>query len=272
MVKVLSLFDGISCGMVAFDRAGIPVEEYHACEIDKYAIEISQKNYPAIVRHGSVVDYHPDRDFDYLIGGSPCQGFSYAGAKRAFEDPRSKLFFEYVRILKECRTINPEIKFLLENVRMKKEHLSVISELLGVEPIAINSALVSAQNRTRYYWMNWTVEQPKDAGLSIKDVSLSGLSTMNPVTASRERTKKNIRNHNDKAAALVASMHKGAQANGMTVIKDGGGFRCITPIECERFQTLPDDYTNGISKKMRYHTIGNGWTVDVIAHILRGSK
>lgn len=272
MVKVLSLFDGISCGMVAFDRAGIPVEEYHACEIDKYAIQISHKNYPSIVRHGSVVDYHPDRHFDYLIGGSPCQGFSDAGAKKAFEDPRSKLFFEYVRILKECKDINPNIKFLLENVRMKKQHLDVISQQLGVSPVSINSALVSAQNRIRFYWMNWPVKQPEDLQKHIKDVVLSGLPLMNDITATRDRTKKNVRNHNDKAAALVASMHKGAQANGMTVIKDGGGFRCITPMECERFQTLPDDYTNGISKKMRYHTIGNGWTVDVIAHILRGSK
>lgn len=272
MVKVLSLFDGISCGMVAFERAGIPVEEYHACEIDKYAIQVSQKNYPQMVRHGSVVDYHPDRSFDYLIGGSPCQGFSDAGAKRAFEDPRSKLFFEYVRILGECRKFNSNIKFLLENVRMKKEHLAIISEQLGVEPIRINSALVSAQNRVRYYWVNWEFQQPKDKGLKIKDIALSGLSTMNPITATRERTKKNMRNMSDKAAALVASMYRGAQANGMTVIKDGNGFRCITPLECERLQTLPDNYTDCVSNKNRYHSIGNGWTVDVIAHILRGSK
>jgi DNA (cytosine-5)-methyltransferase 3A len=100
-MEVLSLFDGISCGMLAFERAGIPVTEYHACEIDKYAIQVSEKNYPQIIRHGSVVDYHPDRSFDYLIGGSPCQGFFFAGKQLAFDDPRSRLFFEYVRILRQ---------------------------------------------------------------------------------------------------------------------------------------------------------------------------
>ena len=187
MVKVLSLFDGISCGRVAFERAGIAVSEYHACEIDKYAITISERNYSDIVRHGSVVGYHPDRSFDYIIGGSPCQGFSFAGKGLAFDDPRSALFFEFVRILDECRKFNPDIKFLLENVKMKKEHLDVISQYMGVEPVCINSALVSAQSRVRYYWTNIggttpdltgrtvsNITQPADKGILLKDIIEDG--------------------------------------------------------------------------------------------------
>lgn len=204
MVKVLSLFDGISCGMVAFERAGIPVEEYHACEIDKYAIQISQKNYPQIVRHGSVIDYHPDRDFDYIIAGSPCQGFSSSGKGLAFDDPRSALYFEFERILKECQARNPDIKILLENVKMKQCHLQTISDRLAINTVNNSSKLCF------------------DAGT--------------------------------------------------TIVETGKGKRRLTPLECERLQTLPDNYTEGVSDRQRYFMIGNGWTIDVIAHILRGSK
>jgi len=260
-MKILSLFDGISCGMVAFERAGVPVTEYHACEIDKYAIQVSQKNYPQIVRHGSVVDYHPDRHFDYLIGGSPCQGFSTAGKCLAFDDPRSKLFFEYVRILNECRSINPNIKFLLENVRMKKEHLDVISEQLGVEPMRINSALVSAQNRVRYYWTNWETNQPQDRGVSLKNIIGEN------IKSGARRSRGDEVRKDDKANALLSGGHQSRW-----LAKDGRLFRKMTPEECEKLQTIPVGYTSGVPDVHRYKTIGDGWTVDVIAHILKSSK
>ena len=161
---VLSTFDGMSCFRIVLDQLGIPIKQYFASEIDKYPIQIAQKNYPDTIQLGDVTkvfakDLPP---IDILVGGSPCQGFSFAGDQLAFDDPRSALFFEFVRLLKECK---PKY-FLLENVRMKKEFLDVITEQLGVEPIFINSSLVSAQNRQRYYWTNIEgVEQPEDRGI-----------------------------------------------------------------------------------------------------------
>ena len=165
-MNVLSLFDGMSCGRIALDRAGIEVTSYHASELDKYAIKVTQANWPETVQLGDVTQWREWdidwRGIDLLIGGSPCQGFSFAGKKLAFDDPRSKLFFVYVDILNHIKSVNPDVKFMLENVRMKKEYLAIISEQLGVEPAFINSALVSAQNRRRFYWTNWKVEQPDD--------------------------------------------------------------------------------------------------------------
>ncbi len=169
MMKVLSLFDGISCGRLALERAGIPVEKYYASEIDKYAIQIAQKNYPDTIQLGDVtkLNYLELLDVDLVIGGSPCQGFSFAGKQLNFNDPRSKLFFEFVRAVKK---IKPKY-FLLENVKMKKEFQDIISEQLGVQPIEINSSLVSAQNRKRLYWTNIpNVTIPKDKDILLKDI------------------------------------------------------------------------------------------------------
>lgn len=181
MLNVLSLFDGISTGYLALQRAGIPIKNYYASEIDKYAIKISQKNFTDIHRLGSVVDYENWNidwaSIDLLIGGSPCQGFSFAGKQLNFNDNRSKLFFEYVDILNKIKSVNPNIKFLLENVKMKKEFQKVITGYLGVEPIEINSSLVSAQRRKRLYWTNIEgVEQPKDKGILLKDIVLENSS------------------------------------------------------------------------------------------------
>lgn len=164
-MKVLSLFDGISCGRLALERAGIPVESYIAYEIDENAIAVSRSNYPDIIQAGDVLtaDFTQYEGVDLLIGGSPCQGFSASGKCLNFEDPRSKLFFEYVRAIREAK---PKY-FLLENVVMKKEWSAVITEQLGVEPILLNSSLVSAQNRNRLYWTNIPgVTPPVDRGLS----------------------------------------------------------------------------------------------------------
>jgi len=172
-MNVLSLFDGMSCGRLALDRLGIEVDNYYSAEIDKYAIQVSEDNYPDIIRLGDVCDVKAKDlpKIDLILAGSPCQGFSFAGKQLAFDDPRSALFFEFVRILKECE---PKY-FLLENVKMKKEFLDIISQQVGVEPILINSALVSAQNRQRYYWTNIPgVEQPEQRGVVLRDVLENG--------------------------------------------------------------------------------------------------
>jgi len=170
-INVLSLFDGLSCGNIALERAGIKVNNYFASEIDKWAIQIANKNYPSIIQLGDVTKFDETKlpKIDLLIGGSPCQGFSFAGKQLNFDDPRSKLFFVYVYMLKQLK---PKY-FLLENVRMSKQSQDVISEHLGVQPIKINSSLVSAQNRVRLYWTNIpNVTQPEDKGILLKDILL----------------------------------------------------------------------------------------------------
>ena len=171
---VFSGFDGMSCGQIALNRAGIPVTKYYAAEVDKYAITVTQANYPTTIQLGDIsywrlwnIDWST---IDLIIGGSPCQGFSFAGEQLAFDDPRSKLFFVWLDILNHIKSCNPNVKFMLENVKMKKEYLNVISDKLGVQPILINSALVSAQNRKRYYWCNWFTDQPTDKGIYLRDI------------------------------------------------------------------------------------------------------
>lgn len=186
-LTVLSLFDGMSCGAIALREAGIPVKQYFASEIDRQAIRQTQHNFPDTIQLGSVTDVKVSDlpPIDLLIGGSPCQGFSFAGKQLNFSDPRSKLFFEYVRILHEIQTYNPQVRFLLENVRMLKEYENVITDQMGLFPVMINSALVSAQNRVRIYWTNIRtksvpnlfftevysdIPQPKDKKIFLKDI------------------------------------------------------------------------------------------------------
>lgn len=272
-LKVLSLFDGISCGMVAFNRAGIPVASYDSYEIDKNAIKISEKNWPMITQHGDVenADFTQYEGYDILIGGSPCQGFSFAGKMLNFNDPRSKLFFEFVRAIKEAK---PKW-FLLENVKMAKEHERVITEILGVNPILINSNLVSAQNRQRLYWTNIPgIEQPKDRGILLKDI-LEDDNDKYPLSVTHHKAfLKSYPNWkvsplDGKSKTLLASYYKQPPHSPYIVSnKTESGYRMLSPVECERLMTLPDNYTEGISKCGRYKCLGNGWTVDVIAHIL----
>lgn len=184
-MNVLSVFDGMSCGQIALIELGFKIDKYYAAEIDKHAITQTQHNFPNTIQLGSVTDVKAKdlEKIDLFIGGSPCQGFSFAGKQLNFDDPRSALFFEYVRLWKEIKAINPNAVFLLENVNMKKEYLRVISEYLGVFPVRINSNLVSAQNRDRWYWSNirtkdvglfaelWTdIPQPEDKGILLKDI------------------------------------------------------------------------------------------------------
>ena len=280
-MKVLSLYDGMSCGQIALERAGVKCDRYYASEIDKYAISITKKNYPNTKHLGDVTQVKSTHlpSICLLLGGSPCQRFSFAGKQLNFKDPRSALFFEFVRLLKEVKPKN----FLLENVMMKKEYRDIISKYLGVEPILINSSLVSAQNRKRLYWTDIKFGvTPKDKGIMLRDIilkdNLKELYHTEKGIAYMNRRVKGGRNHwafkhysdtkNDKSAAVVANFFKGVQYN---VLVDGvAPLRKFHPVECERLQTVPDNYTEGVSNTQRYKMLGNGWTVDVIAHILGG--
>lgn len=374
-MNVLSLFDGMSCGQVALERAGLPVNVYYASEIDKHAIKVALTNHPKTVELGDVrvVRAMAEAGFlghiDLLIAGSPCQGFSFAGKQLAFDDPRSALFFEFVKTLEALRKSNPNIKFLLENVRMKQQHLDVITGILGVEPMRINSNLVSAQNRDRFYWFNWSVDMPADRGIFLKDVidcefpetTLCSNGQLNRLANSTDVEKRFSVIDPDKAACMTARqyanwkgtfvsvpdksycltanyakigapskstvdryLNKGIaqliptrnivgvsrNKNGIRPIRNDGKngsfgefgtiglpetksaavsvthapkfttndtvdhakitYRKLTPVECERLQTLPDNYTAGVSDSQRYKMLGNGWTVDVVAHIFKG--
>ena len=303
-MNVLSLFDGMSCGRIALERAGVPVTNYYASEIDKYAITVAKNNYPDTHHIGDVTQVSADDlpKIDLLIGGSPCQGFSFAGKQLNFDDPRSALFFEFVRLLKETK---PKY-FLLENVRMKKEYQDVISEQLGVEPVKINSSLLSAQNRVRLYWTNIpNVTVPENKGIVLADIIDDGFVDREKsycIDANYHRGGNLKRYFQRNSRQLVFSKdglcHIGdaTDINGFDSVKRvyhpagksptlttcaGGNrepkisynethYRKLTPTECERLQTVPDNYTDGVSNTQRYKMLGNGWTVDVIAHIFKG--
>jgi DNA-cytosine methyltransferase len=263
-LTVLSLFDGISAGQLALKRAGILVDTYYASEIDRYAISVTQKNFPETIQLGDVTNW---REWnieapDLIIGGSPCQGFSFAGKQLNFDDPRSKLFFDMVDIINHHK---PKY-FLLENVKMKQEYKDVISQHMGVQPMEINSALVSAQNRKRLYWFNWTAQQPEDKGIVLRDI-VEGDAVVKDRGEYRRTTTP------DKSQNIDANYWKGPDNRGQrTLIQDKTQYRKLTPVECERLQTFPDGYTEGVSNTQRYKALGNSWTVDVIAHLFRGMK
>jgi DNA (cytosine-5)-methyltransferase 3A len=343
-MRVLSLFDGISCARVALDRAEIEVETYYASEIDKHAIAISTKNYPDIVQLGSVVGLTPPENIDLLIGGSPCQDLSIAKKDRkGLDGNRSGLFWEYVRIKDECKPTY----FILENVAsMPKKDRDTITTTLGVQPVLFNASLVSAQCRKRLFWTNLKFELPEDRGILLKDIlqpdaevdermvregksycltaSYQGATESNSVER-KQRTmvklavpKQNefiqigyfgaenhckvggqaLRVYDDSGKSTTSGIglykigHIGnsdAQANRVydpsgkscTLSANGGGLgaktglyqttdriRKLTPIECERLQSLPDNYTEGIAKTNRYKCLGNAFNVNVVSHIL----
>lgn len=279
-MKVLSLFDGISCGRIAFERAGIPVSKYYASEIDKYATTISENNYPDIIRLGDVTKWREwDIEIpDIIIAGSPCQGFSFAGKQLNFRDPRSALFFEFVNILNHFKAKNPDIKFLLENVKMKKEYQDTISKLLGCEQISINSNLVSAQDRDRNYWTNISeVEIPENRGIFLKHIWDGGVDITERLYAKKKGTLAYskgwgaLRKLKDRSRCLLTG-GQGISNSGATNISINGRFYKPSCITSERLQTLPDCYTVGVSNTQRHKAIGNGWTVDVIAHIFKNLK
>lgn len=284
-MNVLSLFDGMSCGQIALSQLGFKIDNYFASEIDKDAMKIAKKNFPNTHHIGDVTKVKGSDlpKIDLLIGGSPCQGFSFAGKQLNFNDPRSALFFEFVRLLKET---NPKY-FLLENVRMKTEYQDVITEHLNwIEPIAINSSLVSAQNRNRLYWTNiQNVEQPKDKGIFLQDIfeqntnekiyaepyykindkQLSYLGYVG--NAPKQATK--VFSTRGKSVCLTALGGGQGGKTGLYEIPNTRTCRKLTPTECEKLQTVPIGYTEGVSDTSRYKMLGNGWTVEVIKHIFR---
>jgi DNA-cytosine methyltransferase len=311
-MNVLSLFDGMSCGQIALNRLGIKYENYFAAEIDKHAIAVTKANYPNTKHLGDVTKVKGTDlpQIDLLIGGSPCQGFSFAGKQLNFDDPRSKLFFEYVRLLKECQ---PKY-FLLENVKMKKEYQDVISKELGVKSIEINSELVSAQSRVRLFWTNIPVSDlPIDKGILLKDIIEIGEPIRDKsqtllATLYKENAKSMIKRN--KAGLLVKMSSENARIKELSITDRGIrphrndkrksgiseigtihypdtksytitanhapkilteiiGWRKLSPLECERLQTVPDGYTKMVSDTQRYKMLGNGWTVDVITHIFK---
>ena len=289
-MNVLSLFDGMSCGQIALERVGIKVDNYFASEIDKYAMKVAQHNYPNTQHVGDVTQVKAEDlpQIDLLIGGSPCQGFSFAGKGLNFDDPRSKLFFEFVRLLEECK---PKY-FLLENVKMKKEYQDIISKYLGVEPVLINSSLVSAHNRPRQYWHNIpNFEMPEDRNIKLEDILIKQhkdivvddtvkpsvaenviMNYYNICTSDKDFFTMKVKSgFSDNKVGLKKSPCLRA-GNSSTYVKDGSCVRKMTPVEWERLQTVPDDYTSAVSNTQRYKMLGNGWTVSVIEHIFKGLK
>ena len=372
-MKVLSLFDGMSCGQIALRELGVPIDRYYASEIDKHAIKQTQLNFPETIQLGDVEKWREWNiewsEIDLLLAGSPCQGFSLAGKMLGHDDPRSKLYWVFLDILHHVQKLNPNAKYLLENVRMRPSDELRINESLGIRPVVINSALVSAQNRVRLYWSNiqtkseglWgelltDIPQPADRGIYIGDIlddEVDEKYYMRNLPLPPQQDKdpwiaKNLRSPDEKSNALLSTSYKGARANGMTLVvavgslrffggvefrrmktmkspclnaqsrEDGnnqpvvelavgtwrthkvdGGFReiaggkapCIpararndgsgqpvakigcmlrrlTPTECSRLQTIPDWYKWGCSDTQAYKMLGNGWTVEVIKHIL----
>jgi len=353
IMNVLSLFDGMSCGQIALNRAGVKYDHYFASEIDKYAMKVAQANYPQTTQLGDVskIQFNLPLKVDLLMGGSPCQGFSVAGKQLDFNDPRSKLFFEFVRLKDKLK---PKY-FLMENVPMKQDSQDIITKYLGVKPITINSSLFSAQNRKRLYWTNipFDTMPTADKGIVLQDILEDGIANeamtnklgkSHCITARyngavwwnsiqrRQRTMvqvgeadnikgfdsiKRIYSPNGKAPTLTTMqgghrepkvaigriVNRRLDKNGTrkdnqlelplstqleisdsdksnclttvnkdNVVVEGMQWRKLTPLECERLQTVPDNYTNHVSNSQRYKMLGNGWTVDVIAHIMKGIK
>lgn len=295
-INVLSLFDGISCGQVALERAEIKVDNYFASEIESRPIEITMRNHPNTIQLGDVTKITEDQldklpKIHLFIGGSPCQDLSVyklgtEGETKGLEGKKSSLFYHYERILKY---IKPNY-FLLENVPMAKEWESVITELLGVKPIMINSNLVAASDRKRLYWTNIPgLTQPDDKGVLIKDIiqpahevdekywyerpfSYNGDDKKVECTLygkGWQRQMKEVYNQNFKCNTLLSD---GGGGHRQKKVYQDGRCRKFTPLEYERMMTLPDNYTSGVSDSARYSAVGNGWTVDVIAHILKGLK
>lgn len=274
---VLSLFDGISCGQLAFQRAGITVKKYYASEIDEQAIKITQKHFPDTIQLGDIRNFEQweIEQPDIIIGGSPCQDLSCAGNKAGLYGEQSSLFFEFVKVLKKYK---PKFFLLENNASMAEKYKNEITSILGVEPILINSALVSAQNRKRLYWTNIPgVEQPADKGLYLRDIveptdvkkefeCWDIIRIKKEGTQARKNAFGKMKTLDQKANCLGTTQHI-TNANATNIKYSETEVYIPTPVECERLQTLPDNYTDILCKTRRYKAIGNGWTVDVIAHI-----
>ncbi|MBW9276684.1 DNA (cytosine-5-)-methyltransferase [Bacteroides fragilis] len=300
-MNVLSLFDGMSCGQIALKELGIVSEKYYASEIDKHAIKQTQLNFPDTIQLGDVTKWKEWKIYwgsiNLLLAGSPCQGFSFAGKQLAFNDPRSKLFFVFVDILNHIKKFNPNVLFLLENVKMKKSHMRIISEYCGVFPVNINSNLVSAQNRDRWYWTNirtkqiglfgeihTDIPQPEDKGIFLRDILESEVDEkyyingpmLNWIQSEWRLAKKYTQINGEKALPALARQYANwggdyvcvASQNNLLSTKNER-IRRLSPVECSRLQTVPSWYRWKCSDTQIYKMLGNGWTVEVIKHILK---
>lgn len=273
-IRVLSLFDGISCGQVALKQLGIEIDKYYSSEIDKWAIKITQKNHPETIQIGDInnIDFNDYKDVDLIMAGSPCQGFSFQGKQLAFDDERSKLFFKFVEAVK---IIKPKY-FLLENVRMKKQYIDIIDEQLGVKGVYISSKHFSSQDRKRYYWTNIPFDLDFPDGKEITPKSIMELSndwlpqeTIDKLLGQVwETTKRNIKMADVYMNTKIPTLLKSGKASAPFFYEDNK-WRWPTPLELERLQTLPDNYTEGQSYNKRYSHIGNGWNVETIKYILK---
>jgi DNA (cytosine-5)-methyltransferase 1/DNA (cytosine-5)-methyltransferase 3A len=324
-MNVLSLFDGMSCGQIALNRAGFTVNNYYAAEIDKYAIKVTQSNFPNTIQLGDVTkwkDWDVDwSSIDLVTGGFPCQAWSLAGKQLGDKDSRGMLFWTMLDIIKTVLDANPKAKFLIENVKMKQEFEQYITQhteqALGkVDKHLINSSLVSAQNRQRYYWTNIpNVTQPQDRKIYLKDIiecDVLGARIVgrrindegkrddynkelsikqyleineNPEKSNTLSTvqKDNVFVDREKSHCLDANYFKGGNLKSYfekhrrqlvfsSQSNDMLKWRKLTPVECEKLQNVPTNYTSSVSNSQRYKMLGNGWTVDVIAHIFKGLK
>jgi len=310
-LNVLSLFDGISCGKLALDRAGIKVDNYYSSEIDDNAIAISSANHNDIIRLGNVEEFDMWNlpEIDLVIGGSPCQGFSRNGKGLNFDDPRSKLFFTYVDILKRIKAKKPNVKFLLENVWMKKEWIDTISEYLGVGAVELNSKILSAQYRLRMYWFNWDIEPPEDKGIILSNI-LDNVDTSGYINVGGLLFDPQISEQSRNLVSLIEGEVRIRQATkqGYIIAENGDGInlsfptsktrrgrvikqksstldcacnicvlhngviRYFTMSELEKLQTLPVGYTSSVSDVLAKKAIGNGWNVDTVTYLLTKLK
>lgn len=280
-MNVMSLFDGISCGQVALAQAGHHIDSYFAAEIDKSAMKVTQENFPDTIQLGDVenwMDWDVDwGSIDLLIGGSPCQGFSFAGKQMAFDDPRSKLFFVFLDILNWIRAHNPDMKFLLENVKMKKDHLDVITEHLEVEPVFINSSVVSLYRRPRYYWANWDFGAPAQEEINACDFVDFSLATPKMTDGWHSWWANNREYQLSKSYSCIVTpetksgctftVRQYASWNRNFVEIEDGVFRKLSKPELELGQGLPPGYLDVCSQREAEMAVGNGWTVTVVDHI-----
>ncbi|VAW48450.1 hypothetical protein MNBD_GAMMA04-1003, partial [hydrothermal vent metagenome] len=301
-MNVLSLFGGIECGRVALDRLNVKVGNYYSSEIDKYAIAIATSNYPDIIPLGDITRWRvwDEKVFnvDLILAGFPCQAWSLAGRQQGDNDPRGALIHDLISVWNKVKKANPNVKFLFENVKMKKEHLDYINDLFSIKPILINSALVSAQNRERLYWSSFKQHsQPVNKNILLKDIlepivdcpigikvreksKCLRVGGRNPPFGSKQEwdspfqrisKKGTLKKGINKAGCLTAGGNSGGNHSDMDIIHGQHGTRRYSIKECERLQDLPEGYVNiaGVSKTQQYKAIGNGWTVGVIEHLLK---
>ena len=280
-MNILSLFDGMSCGRIAAERAGLKVDKYYASEVDKHAIKVSQANWPDIVHLGDVTKWREWQidwaSIDLLIGGSPCQGFSFAGKQLAFDDPRSALFFVYVDILNHIRSVNPEVKFMLENNRMKTESLNVISDYLGVKPVLFPSSAVSAQNRFRNYWANWEIKAPSTKGPSLSDVISSVGVIKLPLPKGFELKKKSKTLRCGGLGSKLGDRHEWDSPIKIIGEHTQESFDYCNKIrysvtEMEAIQGIPIGYCHSAPCTQIKKMIGNAWQIDTISCIFSQIK